>query len=57
MILNGKPELTVTELRQQLIHFSTKNAINEAWFPDDQRLITPNRVAGLPVKLASGKAL
>lgn len=57
MILNGKPELTVTELRQQLIHFSTKNAINEAWFPDDQRLITPNRVAGLPVKLASDEEL
>lgn len=57
MILNGKPDLTVTELRQRLIHFSTKNAINEAWFPDDQRLITPNRVAGLPVKLNNDEQL
>ncbi|CAI9545274.1 unnamed protein product, partial [Staurois parvus] len=57
MILNGKPDLTVTELRQRLIQFSTKNTINEAWFPDDQRLITPNRVAGLPVKLASDEEL
>ncbi|XP_068098541.1 proprotein convertase subtilisin/kexin type 9 [Hyperolius riggenbachi] len=57
MILNGQPELTVTALRQQLIHFSTKDAINEAWFPDDQRLITPNRVAGLPVKLATEEKL
>ncbi|XP_056388111.1 proprotein convertase subtilisin/kexin type 9 isoform X1 [Hyla sarda] len=57
MILNGKPDLTLTELRQRLIHFSTKNAINEAWFPDDQRLITPNRVAGLPVKLNNDEQL
>ncbi|KAM9326197.1 proprotein convertase subtilisin/kexin type 9 [Gastrophryne carolinensis] len=57
MILHGKPNLTVTELRQHLIYFSTKNAINEAWFPDDQRLITPNRVAGLPAKLANDEEL
>ncbi|KAM4722915.1 proprotein convertase subtilisin/kexin type 9 [Rhinophrynus dorsalis] len=57
MILNIKPDLTVTELRQRLIHFSTKKVINEVWFPEDQRLITPNRVAGLPVKLVADEEL
>ncbi|XP_053325622.1 proprotein convertase subtilisin/kexin type 9 [Spea bombifrons] len=57
MILNSKPDLTVSELRQRLIHFSTKKVINEVWFPEDQRLITPNRVAGLPSKLVSEEEL
>uniref|UniRef100_A0A8C0HBD9 Proprotein convertase subtilisin/kexin type 9 n=1 Tax=Chelonoidis abingdonii TaxID=106734 RepID=A0A8C0HBD9_CHEAB len=48
MILNTDSVLTLSELRQRLIHFSTKNVINEAWFPENQRLVTPNRVAGLP---------
>lgn len=54
MILNANPMLSVSELRQRLIHFSIKNLINEAWFPEDQRLITPNRVAGIPYKLVAG---
>uniref|UniRef100_A0A8D0HH18 Proprotein convertase subtilisin/kexin type 9 n=1 Tax=Sphenodon punctatus TaxID=8508 RepID=A0A8D0HH18_SPHPU len=57
MILNANPELTISELRQRLIHFSTKNLINEAWFPEDQRLITPNRVAGLPSRLEADEHL
>ncbi|OCT82768.1 proprotein convertase subtilisin/kexin type 9 [Xenopus laevis] len=57
MILNDKPDLSVSELRQRLIHFSTKKVINEVWFPEDQRLITPNRVAGLPGKLLADEEL
>ncbi|KAM8929953.1 proprotein convertase subtilisin/kexin type 9 [Pelodytes ibericus] len=57
MILNSKPDLTVSELRQRLIHYSTKKVINEVWFPEDQRLITPNRVAGLPIKLVTDEEL
>ncbi|CAH2311228.1 pro convertase subtilisin kexin type 9 [Pelobates cultripes] len=57
MIMNNKQDLTVSELRQRLIHYSTKKVINEVWFPEDQRLITPNRVAGLPVKLVPDEEL
>uniref|UniRef100_A0A8D2L6W6 Proprotein convertase subtilisin/kexin type 9 n=1 Tax=Varanus komodoensis TaxID=61221 RepID=A0A8D2L6W6_VARKO len=53
MILNTNPGLSISELRQRLIHFSIKSLINEAWFPEDQRLLTPNRVAGLPPKLVA----
>lgn len=48
MMLNRDPALTLAELRQRLIHFSTKDVINMAWFPEDQRVLTPNRVATLP---------
>ncbi|XP_029419328.1 proprotein convertase subtilisin/kexin type 9 isoform X2 [Nannospalax galili] len=47
-MLNVEPELTLAELRQRLIHFSTKDVIDKAWFPEDQRLLTPNLVATLP---------
>uniref|UniRef100_A0A8C5R814 Proprotein convertase subtilisin/kexin type 9 n=1 Tax=Leptobrachium leishanense TaxID=445787 RepID=A0A8C5R814_9ANUR len=57
MILNTKQDLTVSELRQRLIHYSTKKVINEVWFPEDQRLITPNRVAGLPMKMVPDEEL
>ncbi|XP_063154076.1 proprotein convertase subtilisin/kexin type 9 [Candoia aspera] len=57
MILNASPALSISELRQRLIHFSVKNLMNEAWFPEDQRLLTPNRVAGLPSKLVAGEKL
>lgn len=56
MVLNTDSALTLSELRQRLIHFSTKNVINEAWFPEGQRLVTPNRVAGLPSKFMAGKS-
>ncbi|KAL0604494.1 Proprotein convertase subtilisin/kexin type 9 [Plecturocebus cupreus] len=48
MMLSAKPELTLAELRQRLIHFSAKDVINEAWFPEDQQVLTPNLVAALP---------
>ncbi|XP_051044251.1 proprotein convertase subtilisin/kexin type 9 [Phodopus roborovskii] len=47
-MLTLEPELTLAELRQRLIHFSTKDVINMAWFPEDQRVLTPNLVATLP---------
>ncbi|XP_066481739.1 proprotein convertase subtilisin/kexin type 9 [Tiliqua scincoides] len=57
MILNTNSDLSISELRQRLIHFSIKNLINEAWFPEGQRLLTPNRVAGLPSKLVADEQL
>ncbi|KAM5248581.1 proprotein convertase subtilisin/kexin type 9 [Ctenodactylus gundi] len=48
MMLTAEPELNLAELRQKLIHFSAKGVINEAWFPEDQRVLTPNLVATLP---------
>ncbi|XP_015670518.1 proprotein convertase subtilisin/kexin type 9 [Protobothrops mucrosquamatus] len=57
MILNANPALSISELRQKLIHFSVKNLMNEAWFPEDQRLLTPNRVAGLPSKIVAEEQL
>lgn len=47
-MLTREPELTLAELRQRLIHFSTKDVINIAWFPEDQQVLTPNLVARLP---------
>ncbi|XP_036614107.1 proprotein convertase subtilisin/kexin type 9 [Trichosurus vulpecula] len=57
MLLSADPSLTISELRQRLIRFSIKNAINEAWFPEDQRLLTPNLVAGLPSSLGAEEQL
>ncbi|XP_005398562.1 PREDICTED: proprotein convertase subtilisin/kexin type 9 [Chinchilla lanigera] len=48
MMLTAEPDLTLAELRQRLIHFSAKDVINESWFPEDQRVLTPNLVARLP---------
>ncbi|XP_015340430.1 proprotein convertase subtilisin/kexin type 9 [Marmota marmota marmota] len=48
MMLTAEPELTLAELRQRLIRFSAKDVINKAWFPEDQRVLTPNLVAALP---------
>ncbi|GAB1288694.1 Proprotein convertase subtilisin/kexin type 9 [Apodemus speciosus] len=47
-MLTREPALTLAELRQRLIHFSTKDLINMAWFPEDQQMLTPNLVATLP---------
>jgi proprotein convertase subtilisin/kexin type 9 len=47
-MLSREPTLTLAELRQRLIHFSTKDVINMAWFPEDQQVLTPNLVATLP---------
>nr|XP_006005563.1 PREDICTED: proprotein convertase subtilisin/kexin type 9 [Latimeria chalumnae] len=57
MILNTDPNITVSEVRQKLIHFSSKNIMDEAWFPKEQRLITPNRVAVLPSAVTTGTHL
>ncbi|XP_012494949.1 PREDICTED: proprotein convertase subtilisin/kexin type 9 isoform X1 [Propithecus coquereli] len=48
VMLTAEPELTLAELRQRLLHFSAKDIINEAWFPENQRVLTPNLVAALP---------
>uniref|UniRef100_A0A4W3HUK7 Proprotein convertase subtilisin/kexin type 9 n=1 Tax=Callorhinchus milii TaxID=7868 RepID=A0A4W3HUK7_CALMI len=48
VIMNTDPNITASALRQRLIQYSTKNAISDVWFPEEQRLITPNRIAGLP---------
>ncbi|XP_042555271.1 proprotein convertase subtilisin/kexin type 9-like [Dipodomys spectabilis] len=48
LMLTAQPNLTVAELRQRLIHYSIRNAINDTWFPVDQRVKTPNLVAALP---------
>lgn len=45
--LTAELDLTLAELRQRLIHFSAKDIFNEVWFPEDQRLQTPNLVATL----------
>ncbi|KFM13055.1 Proprotein convertase subtilisin/kexin type 9, partial [Aptenodytes forsteri] len=48
MLLSAEPQLSLAELRQRLLHFATKNVMDTAWFPEEQRLQTPNSVAGLP---------
>lgn len=48
VMLTREPALTLAELRQRLIHFSTKGVINMAWFPENQQVLTPNLVATLP---------
>ncbi|KAJ7395383.1 Proprotein convertase subtilisin/kexin type 9 [Pitangus sulphuratus] len=51
MLLSAKPWLSLAELRQRLLHFSTKNVMDMMWFPEEQRLQTPNSVVGLPTQL------
>lgn len=57
MLLSAEPQLSLAELRQRLLHFATKNVMDMAWFPEEQRLQTPNSVAGLPARLGAGKDL
>ncbi|XP_048458412.1 proprotein convertase subtilisin/kexin type 9 [Rhincodon typus] len=57
MLMNADPNITVSELRQRLIHYSTKNAINDVWFPEEQRLLTPNRIARLASPELTGDQL
>ncbi|NXL84253.1 PCSK9 convertase, partial [Alectura lathami] len=57
MLLSAEPHLSLAELRQRLLHFATKNAIRAAWFPEEQRLQTPNSVAGLPAQLGADEQL
>ncbi|XP_069843725.1 proprotein convertase subtilisin/kexin type 9-like [Dipodomys merriami] len=48
LMLTAQPNLTVAELRQRLLHYSIRNAINDTWFPEEERFKTPNLVAALP---------
>ncbi|KGL92910.1 Proprotein convertase subtilisin/kexin type 9, partial [Charadrius vociferus] len=48
MLLSAEPQLSLAELRQRLLRFATKNVMDMVWFPEEQRLQTPNSVAGLP---------
>ncbi|NXE86076.1 PCSK9 convertase, partial [Menura novaehollandiae] len=57
MMLSAQPQLSLAELRQHLLHFSTKNVMDTAWFPEEQRLQTPNNVAGLPTRLGADEQL
>lgn len=57
VILNANPNLTASEVLQKLLHHSSKHVINEAWFPEEQRLPTPNMVARLPTKVTSEEQL
>ncbi|NXY75393.1 PCSK9 convertase, partial [Glareola pratincola] len=52
--LGHGPRLSLAELRQRLLHFATKNVMDAAWFPEEQRLQTPDSVAGLPARLGAG---
>ncbi|XP_016155530.1 PREDICTED: LOW QUALITY PROTEIN: proprotein convertase subtilisin/kexin type 9 [Ficedula albicollis] len=54
VLLSAEPQLSLAELRQRLLLFSTKNAMDTAWIPAEQRLQTPNSVAGLPARLRAG---
>ncbi|NWI91923.1 PCSK9 convertase, partial [Pitta sordida] len=53
MLLSAEPQLSPAELRQRLLHFSTKNVMDMTWFPEKQRLQTPNSVAVLPTRLGA----
>ncbi|NWR62090.1 PCSK9 convertase, partial [Bucorvus abyssinicus] len=53
MLLSAEPQLSLAELRQRLLHFATKDVMDMAWFPEEQRLQTPNSVAGLPARLGA----
>ncbi|NWX55291.1 PCSK9 convertase, partial [Promerops cafer] len=57
VLLSAEPHLSPAELRQSLLHFSTKNVMDTAWIPEEQRLQTPNSVAGLPTRLGAEEQL
>ncbi|NXW49394.1 PCSK9 convertase, partial [Nyctiprogne leucopyga] len=57
MLLSAEPKLSLAELRQHLLHFATKNVMDMTWFPEEQRLQTPNSVAGLPTRLGADEQL
>ncbi|NWX12689.1 PCSK9 convertase, partial [Aegotheles bennettii] len=55
--LGSRPRLSLAELRQRLLHFATENVMDTAWFPEEQRLQTPNRLARLPTQLGADEQL
>ncbi|OWK58101.1 Proprotein convertase subtilisin/kexin type 9 [Lonchura striata] len=57
VLLSAEPRLSLAELRQRLLSFSTKNVMDTAWIPEEHRLQTPNSVARLPTRLAAEERL
>ncbi|TRZ20057.1 hypothetical protein HGM15179_007038 [Zosterops borbonicus] len=57
VLLSAQPQLSPAELRQRLLHFSTKNTMDTVWIPEEQRLQTPNSVARLPTWLGAEEQL
>ncbi|NXB74357.1 PCSK9 convertase, partial [Donacobius atricapilla] len=57
VLLSAEPRLSLAELRQRLLRFSAKNAVDTARFPEEQRLQTPSSVAGLPTRLGAEERL
>ncbi|NXI15272.1 PCSK9 convertase, partial [Irena cyanogastra] len=57
VLLRAEPRLSLAELRQRLLRFSSKNVMDTARFPEEQRLQTPNSVAGLPARLGAEEQL
>ncbi|XP_041886711.1 proprotein convertase subtilisin/kexin type 9 [Corvus kubaryi] len=57
VLLSAEPQLSLAELRQRLLRFSAKNAVDTARLPEEQRLQTPNSVAGLPPRLGADEQL
>ncbi|NXX16617.1 PCSK9 convertase, partial [Podargus strigoides] len=57
MLLSAEPRLSLAELRQRLLHFATKNVMDTAWLPEEQRLQTPNSIAWLPTQLGADEQL
>ncbi|NWZ33886.1 PCSK9 convertase, partial [Brachypodius atriceps] len=57
LALPSLPRLSPAELRQRLLRFSSKNAMDTARFLQEQRLQTPNSVARLPTQLGTGEDL
>ncbi|NWQ79214.1 PCSK9 convertase, partial [Columbina picui] len=53
----AEPQVSLAELRLRLLHFATKNVMDTAWFPEEQQLQTPNRVARLPAQLGADEQL
>uniref|UniRef100_A0A6I8N7P4 Proprotein convertase subtilisin/kexin type 9 n=1 Tax=Ornithorhynchus anatinus TaxID=9258 RepID=A0A6I8N7P4_ORNAN len=48
VMLDADPDLTPSEVRQRILHFAARDVLDEARFPEGQRLPTPNLVARLP---------
>ncbi|NXU41878.1 PCSK9 convertase, partial [Drymodes brunneopygia] len=57
VLLSAEPQLSLAELRQRLLLFSAKNAVDTAQLPEEQRLLTPSSVAGLPTRLRADQQL
>ncbi|NXV01475.1 PCSK9 convertase, partial [Cettia cetti] len=57
LALRSVPRLSPAELRQRLLRFATKSAVDTAWIPEEQRLQTPKSVAGLPTRLGAEEQL